>query len=116
MRFGTLEFGSIEIDDVTYEHDVVIDGGRLRKRKKGPSKPHRAEFGHTPLSASEDLPWDCERLVIGSGIYGSLPVMSDVLAEARRRNVELVVLPTAQAISELEKAGPRTNAILHVTC
>jgi hypothetical protein len=116
MRFGKLEFGSIEIDGVSYEHDVVIDGGHLRKRKKGPSKPYRAEFAHTPLSADEAIPWDCRRLIIGSGIYGSLPVMEGVLEEAKGRQVELVVVPTAQAIVELEKAGPRTNAILHVTC
>jgi hypothetical protein len=28
---------------------VVIDGGKVRKRKKGPSKQFREKFGHTPL-------------------------------------------------------------------
>jgi hypothetical protein len=116
MRFGTLAFGSIEIDGVTYEHDVVIDRGRVSKRKKGPSKPYRADFGHTPLSLAEDIPWACERLVIGTGIHGALPVMKDVIKEAKRRDVELVVVPTEQALAELQKAGGSTNAILHVTC
>jgi len=30
--------------------------------------------------------------------------------------VELVLLPTAEAIEELRKGTPDTNAILHVTC
>jgi hypothetical protein len=29
-----------------YAHDVVIDGGKVRKRKKGPSKQFREKFGH----------------------------------------------------------------------
>ena len=49
MRFEDFTFGSIRIDGVTYEHDVVIDRGQVRKRKKKPSKKFRAEFGHTPL-------------------------------------------------------------------
>jgi hypothetical protein len=116
MRFGALAFGSIEIDGTTYEHDVVIDRGRVRKRKKGPSKPYRADFGHTPVSLAEDIPWACERLVIGSGIHGALPVMNDVIEEARKRGVELMVVPTEQALAELQKAGGSTNGILHVTC
>ncbi len=35
---------------VRYTHDVVIDGGKVRKRKKGSSKQFREKFGHTPLS------------------------------------------------------------------
>jgi hypothetical protein len=56
MRFGRFKFGSVQIDGVTYEYDVVIDGGSIRKRKKKPSKPFRNAYGHTPLSAAEDIP------------------------------------------------------------
>jgi hypothetical protein len=34
MRFEVFLFGSICIDGTTYEYDVVIDRGRIRKRKK----------------------------------------------------------------------------------
>jgi hypothetical protein len=116
MRFGGYRFGSLEIDGATYDHDVIVDGGEVRKRKKGPSKGFRAEFGHTPLSAREDIPWTCRRLVIGTGASGSLPVMSEVEEEARRRKVELVVAPTEEALEILREGSAQTNAILHVTC
>lgn len=116
MRFGRYLFGSIEVDGRTYEHDLVIDRGRVRKRRKGPSKPFRPRYGHTPLSLAEDIPWNCRRLVIGSGADGALPLMEDVAEEARRRGVELVVLPTSQALEELRRGGMDTNAIIHVTC
>jgi hypothetical protein len=115
MRFEAFSFGSIRIDSVTYEHDVVIDHGRVRKRKKKASKKFREEFGHTPLSIEENIPWDCRRLVIGTG-EGALPVMDEVQREAERRKVKLSILPTAQAIEELKQHPRGTNAILHVTC
>lgn len=115
MRFQQFSFGSIRIDDVTYEHDVVIDRGNVRKRKKKPSKRFRDEFGHTPVSVEETIPWQCRRLIIGTGA-GALPVMDDVKREAKRRKVALLVVPTADAIGELKKDPRGTNAILHVTC
>jgi len=43
-------------------------------------------------------------------------VMEAVQAEARRRDVELVLAPTKRAIDLLAKDADATNAILHVTC
>jgi hypothetical protein len=34
MRFDKFSFGSIQIDGVTRDYDVVIDGGEIRKRGK----------------------------------------------------------------------------------
>ncbi|HEU4354974.1 MAG TPA: hypothetical protein VFT27_05245 [Actinomycetota bacterium] len=116
MEFGTFAFGSIQIDGSTFEHDVVIDGGRVRKRKKGPSKVLRGRYGHTPLTPAEDIPWACRRLVVGTGAAGSLPVTDELVLEAERRHVELVTMPTAEAIEALRAASADTNAILHVTC
>jgi hypothetical protein len=88
----------------------------IRKRKKAASRKFRGACGHTPLSIDEDIPWRCRRLVVGTGAGGALPVMRQVRDEARRRKVDLVVLPTAEAIGALAKAPPDTNAILHLTC
>ncbi len=116
VKIDHFDFGSIRVNGVTYRHDVVVDHGTVRERKKGPSKHLREEHGHTPLSAEERIPWECERLVIGTGAYGALPVTDEVVAEARRRRVELVVLPTAEAIPVLCADAGHANAILHVTC
>ena len=115
MRFESFSFGSIRIDGKTYQHDVVIDRGEVRKRKKKPSRKLRDTFGHTPLSVEEEIPWHCRRLVIGTGA-GALPVMEQVKLEAERRKVELVIVPTVSAIEILKQQSADTNAILHVTC
>jgi len=116
MRFHNFSFGSLRIDDSTYEHDVVIDRGEIRDRKKKPSKKFRDDFGHTPLSIAEDIPWKCRQLVIGTGAFGRLPVMEEVKREAKRHKVKLLILPTIKAIEVLRQEAKETNAILHVTC
>lgn len=116
MQFENFSFGFLRIDGSTYEQDVMIDRGEIRKRRKKPSKKFRENFGHTPLSLEEDVPWKCDRLVVGTGAYGRLPVMKEVQREAERRKVKLLILPTIQAIEALQQDPDDTNAILHVTC
>src|SRR5437762_6397686 len=113
MRFQKFSFGSIRIDGTTYEHDVVIDRGEVRKRKKKPSKKFREAFGHTPISPREAIPWNCRQLLIGAG---ALPVMDEVKKEAKRHKSKLVILPTREPLRELKQEPAATNAILHVTC
>jgi hypothetical protein len=117
MDARLVSFGQLEIDGRRFDKDVVIEGGRVRRRKKGPSKAYRDRFGHTPLSADEAIPWSAPRLIVGTGAAGQLPIMPELYREARRRGVELIARPTAEACSLLEAADPReVAAILHVTC
>ena len=80
MRIDRFAFGSIPIDGVIHEYDVVIARGRGLKKRS--SKPFRGAFGHTPVSIQENIPWDCRRLVVGTGADGALPVMEEVKQEA----------------------------------
>jgi hypothetical protein len=117
MKARLVSFGRLEIDGKRYDHDVVIEGGRISRRTKGPSKPFRDRFGHTPLSAAERIPWSAPRLIIGTGAHGQLPIMPEVLEEAHRREVEIVAVPTGEACRLLgEKHGGPIAAVLHVTC
>jgi hypothetical protein len=43
-------------------------------------------------------------------------VMKEVKREAERRENELLILPTPQAIEALKQDPDKTNAILHTTC
>ena len=87
-----------------YEHDIVIDRGAVRKRSKKPSKPYRDKFGHTPLSADEELPWGGPRMIIGTGAYGA-PV-------DRLRHALGVAVPGGDHIGrEAGRAHPRDIAV-----
>ena len=117
MQARLVQFGELEIDGKSYDCDVVIEAGKIRKRKKVPSKAYKAEYGHTPLSAAEDIPWKGKQLIIGAGAYSRLPIMPEVKQLALERGVEIIARTTpetCQLLEQLEEA--RINAILHVTC
>src|SRR5450759_3174872 len=57
VKAKLIAFGEIRIEGEPYDHDVVIDAGRVLRRRKGPSKALADQFGHTPLSVAEDTPW-----------------------------------------------------------
>ena len=117
MKARWIGFGEIELDGRRYDYDVVIDRGAIARRRKKPSKAYRDRFGHTPLSVDEELPLNGARLVVGTGAYGSLPVMAEVEEEARRRGVELVTAPTEEALRLLDGAhASEVCAVIHVTC
>ena len=117
MQADLVAFGVIEIDGDSYKHDVVIDKGRVSKRKKKPSKAYRDWYGHTPLSNDEFIPWGGKRLLIGTGASGRMPIMKEVYEEARERGIEITAVPTDTAckLISAQRYG-KVRAILHVTC
>ena len=73
MDAKLISFGEVAIDGKRFTHDVVVDGGQVRKRRKGPSKAYRARFGHTPLSTDEAIPWSSRSLTVGrTSVAGTL--------------------------------------------
>ena len=57
MDTRLVSFGLIEIGGRRFEHDVALEGGVVRRRKKGVSKAYRDRYGHTSLSPDEAIPW-----------------------------------------------------------
>ena len=117
MQARLIAFGELEIEGVEYTRDVVIDAGRVRRRLKGPSKGLRGQYGHTPLTGAEAIPWGGRRLIVGTGAEGGLPVTPDVYAEAARRGIDMEVLPTKEACRLIRDLRPEeVHAVLHITC
>jgi len=111
MQFDSFSFGSIQIDGVTYEHDVVIDRGKIRKRKKKPSQKFRHTSGHTPLSIEEEIPWKCDRLVIGTGT-GALPALLFLYREVLGRPLRLEgQLPRARTPTRIPVVLTRSEVV-----
>lgn len=112
-----LEFGKITVNGIDYEDDILIDHGKVKNRKKKESKALREQYGHTPLTELENIPWDCDTLVIGIGMSGRLPVTDSLKKEAEKRKVVLILLQTPEAVTYFqEHYGKRTNAVFHITC
>jgi PPK2 family polyphosphate:nucleotide phosphotransferase len=109
--------GEIELSGKRYRYDVVIEGGKIRKRKKKASKAFKGEDGHTPLSVAEEIPWGPAGLIVGTGLDGGLPITAEVFEESSRRGLPVVALPLQEAL-ELLASVPRDEAfaVLHVGC
>lgn len=117
MKIKLISFGQIEVEGRPYDYDLVIEQGKVRKRNKKASKVHRGDYGHTPLSGAEEIPWHGDKLYIGTGAYGSLPVMREVFDQAKTRGVQVIALPTKEVCRLVEEIRDTdVNAILHVTC
>jgi hypothetical protein len=117
MKARFIGFGAVEIDGERFERDVVVERGKVGRRHKKASRLLRGQYGHTPLSLLEPIPWKCHRLIVGTGADGALPIADELRTEANRRGVELVDVPTEEACRLLSVADPEeTAAILHVTC
>ena len=117
MQARLVAFGAVEIEGARYAHDMVIAAGRIRRRRKGPSKALRDLYGHTPLSVGEGIPWGGGQLIVGTGAEGRLPIAPDVYAEAARRGIAIVALPTDDACRLLGKLrAADVHAVLHVSC
>jgi hypothetical protein len=112
------EFGWIEIDQVRYEHDVIIHrNGSVTKRSKKKSKELKSTYGHTPLSDHELEVLKKEKpeiVYIGTGQYGDLPITPE--AETELSRFETVIRPTPEILDMLKKERRSFIAIIHVTC
>ncbi len=117
MRAEMVAFGKLKIDGKLFEYDVIVEAGEVRKRKKKASKVYSDRYGHTPLSADEPIPWGGKRLIVGTGMYGSLPIMDEVYSEAQRRGVEVIAQTTPEVCTLIQNLDDsEIYAVLHITC
>lgn len=105
-------FGELEVEGERQDHDLLIGQGRIGKRRNGPFKAFRACFGHTPLSGEEAIPWHGKQLHVGAGMYGALPIMSEVYAAAGQKGIELIARPTPELCESPQKLeSKKINAV-----
>jgi hypothetical protein len=116
LKFDYTDFGHIKIDNVPYDCDVVLNKMKIKPRSKEKSRHLKSTYGHTPLSSEENIPWDCNELVIGTGYHGRLSVTEEFKNLALDKGVTLQIMLTTDACDYLETAPSNTNAVLHITC
>ena len=64
MRFEECSFGSIRIDGVTYDHDVVIDRGEARNERRSHPRSSARPMDIRRCGGGGN-PRNCRRLVMG---------------------------------------------------
>jgi hypothetical protein len=113
VKIDSTSFGKIVIDGKEYKHDVIIDcKGRIKEAK---TKIRHLFSKDEFEELSKENP---EIIIIGNGQYSAMEVEEEVKRLAKERKIELIVLPTPEAIKKFNELGKnkRVCAYFHVTC
>jgi hypothetical protein len=117
-KISSFNFGFIVVDGKQYIHDVVIlpDGTvKEREASKGRLGSHTISWREV-VNIINGQP---EVIIIGTGTSAMAKLTEDVGINIRRANLNLVVLPSYQAVerfNQLTGEGKRVAALIHITC
>ena len=118
MQIDSTAFGEITIDGKTYEHDVIIRlSGVVAKRKKKLSK---RLYGTSHVVSEDEAKFvfekGCRQLILGSGQEGNVQLSPEAEAYFAKKDCEVVIQPTPQAIRAFNEAHGKKIGLFHVTC
>ena len=113
-RIGSYSFGRIEIDGQTFTSDVIIlpTGVKANWWRDEGHLLHPEDLADV-LKASPDV------LVVGQGAQGLMKVADETRAGLDRAGIEMICVPTAQAVEAYNERVARGEAVasaLHLTC
>lgn len=111
-------FGSITIEGVVFAHDVMIRrSGQVEKRKKKLSK---AIYGTSHILSQAEAKYIYEkgakRLIIGTGQYGNVRLSDEAADYFKRKQCQVDLLPTPEAIRSWNESDGAMISMFHVTC
>ena len=113
------DFGSITINNQVFANDVTINlAGEVQKRKKKLSK---MIYGTSHTISKDEAEYVYEKgaelIIIGSGQYGIAHLSTEAEKFFDDNSVDVVLLPTKEAIEEWNKArSKKAIGLFHVTC
>ncbi len=114
MRIESYRFGRMVVDGREYRKDLKILPPSVVEnwwRKEG-HKLHLEDIG-------DILEYAPEVLVVGTGAYGFMKVLSEVKEELSRRGIRLIAERTSRAVeafNSLYEEGKRVCGAFHLTC
>jgi hypothetical protein len=112
------KFGSIQIEGITYNHDVIIRlDGAVKKRKKKLSK---AIYGTSHKVSLDEAQYvyekGAERLIIGCGQYGALHLSNEAELFFQEKGIKVEISLTPEAIQLWNNTKGKAIGLFHVTC
>ena len=113
-KVESYQFGRIVINGKMYDSDVIIFPDRVQDDwwRENSHKLSLEEAGKIFAEHPEVL-------VVGTGAFGRMKVLSEVQQAANTRDIQLVVQPTSEACETFNRLSPSRRAVvaaLHLTC
>ena len=111
-------FGYVIVEDSRIEHDIVIRlSGKVKKRKKKLSKAVYGTSHMLSIAEAKHIYQDgAERLIIGSGHYGMVELSEQAVAYLKKKQCQVDLRPTPEAIEHWNAAQDAVIGLFHVTC
>lgn len=110
MIINSTSFGSITIDNKTYNHDIWIFVDKTIQRRDRNHKFTLEEFNILTKNNPEII-------VIGTGQYGVVEIEENVIKASKERNINLIYDRTPSAIKKFnELKDKKIAAAFHTTC
>lgn len=112
------DFGSITVDQVGYDHDILITlAGEIKKRKKKLSKKF---FGTSHILSREEARYiyekGADKIIIGSGQGGQLTLSDEAAEYFAKKKCRVKLIPTPQAIKLWNESKEKNIGLFHITC
>ena len=118
-KINSTEFGSITIEDVIFNHDVVIRlDGQVKRRKKKLSK---AVYGTSHIISLDEAKHVYEEgaklLIIGAGQYLRVKLSDEAEEFYKKKKCKVKLLDTPEAIKSWNKTEEQKMiGLFHITC
>ena len=111
-------FGSITINNIKYDHDVLIGlDGKISKRKKKLSKKI---YGTSHIVSLDEAKYIYEKgikkIIVGAGQYTSLSLSEEAKQYFKKKNCMVKLMSTPEAMEEWNKIKGDCIGLFHVTC
>ncbi len=117
-KIDKTRFGSVTIQGNLVEYDIIIRlNGVVEKRKKSLSKEIYGTSHIISLAEAKYVYQEgAERLIIGTGQDGMVKLSDDARAYFKKKDCQVELQPTPQAIETWNKAEGASIGLFHVTC
>ena len=114
MKINSYSFGSITIENKTYQKDIIV-----LPEKVCPNWIRIKGHSLAPEDIKEIIDYHPEILIIGTGAYGSMTVPSSTTDELSKKKIKLISEDTKKActlFNEHIKNNIKTVGAFHLTC
>jgi hypothetical protein len=111
MKIEDFEFGSIKIDGIKYDKDLIITPRGIIPnwwRREG----HKVFWADLSFLDFEGIKY----LIIGNGWSSAVKVMDDLKEKMKELNIRIISVNSKNALKEYENLKSQAILALHLTC
>ncbi len=117
-KIDATNFGSITINGIRYDNDVIIRlGNSIEKRKKKLSKE---KYGTSHIVSKKEAKFIYEEgakyIIIGSGQYDALKLSDEALEFFKNKGCKVICKATPDAVKVWNETTGLKAGMFHVTC